>query len=79
MDLKKIATAGYVFELESDTRDWRNAHDEKWEIVMSGALEGRVLGERRIDGVAAVVFQAGEGIYAITSAAARASATGSSS
>jgi hypothetical protein len=55
---------GYKFKFEGK-RNWRRSSDERWEIVTRGAVCGKLLGHRNVDGArVAVVRVKGRGIFA---------------
>lgn len=64
IDIKKIVWSGYAYLL-TDSKDWKKSSNENWDTVMRSALEGRIIGERTIDGSEVVVFEVGGEIYAI--------------
>ena len=56
-------TSGYVYELESGA-NWQSAPDDAWDTVVA-AVDGSVVGRRRIDGSTMVVIEQGGKYYAV--------------
>ncbi len=61
--------SGYKFEYDGPARGrWKSSSDERWDTVMKGAVCGKMVGHRRIDGAPVTVVRAGKKLYAATHA-----------
>jgi hypothetical protein len=57
--------SGYKYEYDGPARGrWKTSSDERWDTVVKGAVCGKLVGHRHIDGSRVTVVRAGGKLYA---------------